>query len=83
MVTQRVHLKTFSPLGHRDNAPHVMQLPEAKSLSPSGFAFGGPMGWTGALDLEPGPRPSISASESESESKSSCAAFLGGGLLLV
>lgn len=72
MVTQRVHLKTLSPLGHLDSAPHVMQLPEAYSLSPSGGrAYDGPGPCTGAFDLEPGPRPSISASESESESKSS------------
>lgn len=72
MVTQMVHLKTFNPLGHRDSAPHVMQLPEAYSLSPScGLAYGGPGDLTGALDLDPGPSPSISASESESESKSS------------
>lgn len=72
MVTQRVHLKTLSPLGHRDSAPHVMQLPEAYSLSPSG---GRACDWlgpcAGIFDFEPGPSPSISASESESESKSS------------
>lgn len=72
IVTQRVHLKTLSPLGHRDSAPQVMQLPEACSLSPSGgLVYDGPGACGAALDLEPGPSPSISASESESESKSS------------
>lgn len=84
MVTQSVHLKTLSPLGHRDSAPHVMQLPEAKSLSPKGFAHDGPVGCADVFCLvEPGPNPSISASESESEAKSSGITFFGGGFFLV
>lgn len=78
MVMQSVHLKTLSPLGHLDKAPHVMQLPEAKSLSPAGLLLDGLVDCTGAFDLEPGPRPNISASESESESKSSGEGFLDG-----
>lgn len=79
MVTHKVHLKTRSPLGQRDSAPHVIQLPEVKSLSLSDFPFGGPVGWAGAFDRDPEPSPNISASVSESESKSSCAFFLDGG----
>lgn len=84
-MRQRVHLKTLSPLGQRDSAPHVMQFPEANSFSPSGLGWEGaePNGCcAGAFDLEPGPRPSISASESESESKSSCAFLLDDLFLL-
>lgn len=84
MVMQRVHLKTLSPLGHLDIAPHVMQLPDAKSLSVGGlpFTLDGPAGCEGLFCLEPGPKPSISASESESESKSSGDGFFGAIFLL-
>lgn len=34
MVTQTVHLKTFSSRGQRTREPQVMQLPVAKSLLP-------------------------------------------------
>lgn len=85
---QSVHLKTLSPLGHLDKAPHVIQLPEAKSLSPAGLVLDGLVYCTGAFafafafDLEPGPSPNISASESESESKSSGEGFLGDSFFL-
>lgn len=83
MVMQRVHLKTLSPLGHLDIAPHVMQLPDAKSLSAGlPFTFGGPKGCAGLFCLDPGPKPNISASESESESKSSGDGFFGTAFLL-
>lgn len=84
MVMQRVHLKTLSPLGHLDIAPHVMQLPDAKSLSVEGlpFTFDGPAGCVGLLCLDPGPKPNISASESESESKSSGDGFFWAVFLL-
>lgn len=84
MAMHRVHLKTLSPLGHLDMAPHVIQLPDAKSLSVVGLpvTFAGPAGCAGLFCLEPGPKPSISASESESESKSSGAGFFEAIFLL-